>query len=141
LPPRELATRATRAAPVRLFNCLTASADICAADVLGGAPAIEHPFSPARQPISTMSAKESIDEFVFQSVSSGFESGIRIPRFWDASDLDRMFRPLGEKLYDELGIDWGLPTDVIHYLAVWRKHPADVEAVKAYLERSAGGST
>ena len=111
-------------------------ADICAADVGDGASPVDHPFSPTRQPITTMSAKESIDEFVFQSVSSGFESGIRIPRFWDARDLDRMFRPLAEDLYDALGIDWGLPTDIVHYLTVWRKHPADVEAVKAYLDRS-----
>lgn len=113
-------------------------AEICAAEILGGTQPIEHPFCPTRHPITTTSAEESIDEFVLQSISSGFESGIRIPRFWDRRDLDRMFRPLAETLYETLGIDWGLPTDVIHYLAVWRKQQADVTAVKAYLDRCSG---
>lgn len=90
-------------------------------------------FTPTRRPISTLSVKASIDDFVEQQVGSAFEGGLTFTPFLGTADLDRSFRPLGERLYDRLGATEGLAPDLVTFLAVTRKSEADVDRAAAYL--------
>lgn len=106
-----------------------------ATDLIDGTPALDGKFRPDRAPISTMSVAESVDEFVLQNVSSGFESSMTIPRFWNHRDLGRMFRPLAEEVYEQLDISWGLSPDIVGFLALTRKSAADVTDIAARLRK------
>jgi hypothetical protein len=94
-------------------------------------------FVPTRKFISEFTIEESIDEFVLQSVSSWFESGAALPRFNSSRDLEPIFELKAQQVYDELDIDFGLPPDLITYLALTRKDPADVAAVRSFLHANA----
>ena len=99
-------------------------------------------FAPERRPIETMSVQESIEEFVLQSTSSMYESGTVLPRFTDHEELGALFEPKAYDLYDQIGDHLALHPDLITYLTMSRKDPADVEYVAAYLRSgiSTGGT-
>jgi glycine oxidase len=119
------------------LHCSPVLADVVASDLLEDRPALEGAFSPERKPISTLSVEQSIDEFVLQNISSGFESALTIPRFWNHRDLGRLFRPLAEAVYERLGIGWGLAPDIVGFLALSRKSESDVDDIATRLGRIA----
>jgi glycine oxidase len=108
-------------------------AELTAQSLISGKSRFPDRFAACRLPISTMSADASIDDFVDQQVASAFEGGARLTPFQGVDDLDRMYRPLAERLYERLGISWGLAPDIVNYLCLSRKSDADVDRAVAYL--------
>lgn len=108
-------------------------ADRAARSVVDAKNYFPEEFSPCRAPISTMSVAESIEDFVAQQIGSAFEGGIRLTPFQGLEDLDRMYRPMAERLYERLGISFGLAPDIVSFLCLTRKSDADVEKAAAYL--------
>lgn len=108
-------------------------ADRAARSVVDAKNYFPEEFSPCRAPISTMTVAESIEDFVAQQIGSAFEGGIRLTPFQGLEDLDRMYRPMAEQLYDRLGISFGLAPDIVTFLCLTRKSDRDVEHAASYL--------
>jgi glycine/D-amino acid oxidase-like deaminating enzyme len=108
-------------------------ADLAAQSVIEGKSRFPDRFAACRPPLSTMSVDASVDDFVDQQVASAFEGGVRLTPFQGVDDLDRMYRPLAEALYERLGISCGLAPDIVNYLCLTRKSDADVERAVSYL--------
>jgi len=115
------------------FHAAPLLARLASKSVLGGSSAFPAVFTPGRTPLLGGTREDAIREFAFQNVSSAFENGIRLSRFMDHDDLEHMYRPSAEALFDRLGLEHGLPPDIVTYLVLTRKDPAEVDRVGAYL--------
>lgn len=109
-------------------------AELAAATVLEGSNAFPPIFAPERQPLATMTVGESVDEYVVQAVSSAFEGGTSLSRFIHVSELQSVYRPRAEALYDRLGGTFALAPDVLTYLTLTRKSDDDIQSVERYFE-------
>ncbi|WP_162688502.1 MULTISPECIES: FAD-dependent oxidoreductase [unclassified Streptomyces] len=88
-------------------------AAITASEILGGAEGAEeadgydHPFVPARRPISVFTAAESAGETAYQGACTGFEASLVLPRLWRHQAVPTLFSQGAVRLYEDLGAAGG----------------------------------
>ncbi len=88
-------------------------------------------FSAERSPIQTMTRSQSIDQFVLQSMASGYEHGLYLPRNgWD-EQLPGMIRASANALYAQLDCDYGLPVEILLML---ERNPHLIPFIRPYLQ-------
>lgn len=88
-------------------------------------------FFPAeRPPIQTMTPLQSIEHYVQQSMASGYEHGMHLPRNgWD-EQLPDLIRTRARQLYSELNCDYGLPAEI---LLMIDRDPQLIPSIRQYL--------
>ena len=91
-------------------------ADMIANEILFDKNILNHPFSPMRRPIQTLSKQEAIDEVVEHYISAGYEHGMDLPKIGWEFRLSNMMKTWVSDLYDELGTSYGIPPEVLMML-------------------------
>ncbi|WP_329213166.1 FAD-binding oxidoreductase [Streptomyces sp. NBC_01485] len=100
-----------------------------AANELEGKPGILDPmFSPTRLPIRTRTVEESVAAYVKHSLAAWFETGTEVAAHVPTATLATMFANRATALYDRLGIDYGLPPEVVAYALYQPAHAAGISA-------------
>lgn len=84
-------------------------------ELLEGEARFNHPFQATRCPISTMSAKESVAEAVYQATCTGFEASLVLPRLWHHEVVPLLFNEV-TRFYELLGSDRGLSPELLPFL-------------------------
>jgi len=85
-------------------------------ELLGEPGIIDPMFNPTRDPISTRTIQQSIEEYAQHSVATWYETGADSSQM-PTKDLFNYYRDNATKLYDQLGIDYALGPDVLWYAA------------------------
>lgn len=104
-----------------------------ASSLVAGRNCFPAAFAPTRPLISTMSVAEAVDDFVAQQVAGAYEAGLQLTPFLDTQPMKHSFRDLGFRVHEQVGADSGLAPDLVSFLAVTRKDPADLELVRSFV--------
>ena len=115
------------------FHAAPRIAELAAQEILDGASSFPTILDPMRAPISTLSVDESIDGFAAQMTDSAFESSTRLSRFIHHTELTDSYRARAQLVYGALGTGHGLQPDIVNFLTMTRKDPAEVGRVREYL--------
>jgi len=92
-------------------------------------------FAPTREPTSLRSVDSSIDEFVDQQVASAFETGLVTTPFLSADRIAATFRTDATHWFAQSKVACGIPTDLLAFVLLSRKHARDVDAVMPWIRR------
>jgi glycine oxidase len=111
-------------------------ADRVTNELLGKPRVLDPIFEPTRKPISTRTIEHSVNEFIQHSVATWYETGADSSQM-PTKSLETYYRDKANKLYDDLGIDFGLSPDVLLYASgnnIGTDSNIGAERVKSYLK-------
>lgn len=107
------------------------------ANELQGTPGIIDPmFGPTRRPIIGRTVEQSINDFLLHASASWFEAGARGAVQVTTEALASVWREQAMRVYEKLGSDYALSSDVLWYVAL---SPVGIDRVERYLRGNAGG--
>ncbi|MFB6394242.1 NAD(P)/FAD-dependent oxidoreductase [Polymorphospora lycopeni] len=86
------------------------------AEITGGKVTLDLPFAPGREPVSTLTVEESIDEYALHMTSLWFELGGHAPSQLPTAALTGWYRDEARQVYRRTGITLGLNPDVLCHL-------------------------
>lgn len=88
---------------------------ICMAnEILGEGEKYNQAFLPTRKPIVSRSIEDSIEECVIHSLANWYEYGENAALF-STRELEEYYRGKISRMYDDLGVDYALPPEVLWY--------------------------
>ncbi len=88
------------------------------ANELQGQPGVIDPmYAPRRRPIVTRTVEESIESYVQHSLAAWYETGAQAAPQMTTWQLAQSHREYAMRVYDQLGIDYGLAPDLLGHVA------------------------
>jgi glycine/D-amino acid oxidase-like deaminating enzyme len=122
------------------FHCSPILARHMADTVLGGEGVLgdEHPFTPLRRPLRTMSREEAIDEVALHMVSQFYEYSARPPTYMRVAEgLESQVRARTRATYDLLQTDLGLAPEILELLNWGPDRETNIGRFRRYLKLAA----
>ncbi|MFI1259250.1 NAD(P)/FAD-dependent oxidoreductase [Streptomyces netropsis] len=97
------------------FHCAPLLAGHVANELQGRPGVIDPMFRPTRHPIATRTVEGSVEEYVEHSLAAWFETGAEAAPQMTTSQIADHYRVLGQRVYEDLGTDYGLGPDLLWY--------------------------
>jgi glycine oxidase len=108
-----------------------------AAELTGQAGVLgDHPFTPMRPLLRSLTVADSVEEMVLHFVSGAYENALRLPRYLGHTYLEDSARQTALEIYRELDTDFGLGPDVLTMLAFLPRRDQVTARMRDYLARA-----